>query len=248
MGTQPSEPVPEARISDLKSEINVLKQEAKKCRRELKEKKKKKKQKKKELKHAKKEAKKVAKNRFASEVISHLDLDEVSTQQPGSYALKTWKVKNTGTVSWSEDTIATFKRGYKDMVSADSMNVVVGSVAPGEVTYIRAMFAIPSEAGEYNVVFRLQAPDAGKFGAPMKTKVFVEKDVEVSEDESEEPEPSAPVQEFKEEPVPEPEEEPFIHQPGLESIVLMGFSPEQAKNVLIATEGNVEAALNLLLN
>merc|ERR1711879_927797 len=109
-----------------------IKKEAKKCAKELKEKKK-------ELKKAKKEAKKVGKTRFASEVVGHLDLDECSTQAAGTYVLKTWKVKNTGTVAWSEDTMATFKKGAKKMVTPDSMNVMVGAVAPGDVTYIRAM-------------------------------------------------------------------------------------------------------------
>merc|ERR1719203_635680 len=59
---------------------------------------------KKELKKAKKQQKKVAKQRFASEVVAHLDAEEVQTAQPGTMLLKTWKVKNTGTVAWSEET------------------------------------------------------------------------------------------------------------------------------------------------
>merc|ERR1719403_657434 len=246
-----SAPVPEEpaqKISGLKSEIKTLKEEAKKCRQELKEKKKEQKQKQKELKQVKKSVKKAAKKKFAAEVVAHLDLEAESTQAPGIYVLKTWKVKNTGSFSWGEDTIATFKKGYKEMVSADSHNVIVGSVAPGEVTYIRAMFAVPQEAGKYNVTFRLQSPEAGKFGAPLKTTIFVDGTEESEEDSIPYAEPSAPAVEEKQEEEVVEEEPEFVYQSQAEVLQSMGFSLEQVKPVLAATEGNTEQALNLLLN
>merc|ERR1712157_710313 len=124
---------------------------------------------------------------------------------------------------------------------------IVGSVAPGEVTYIRAMFAVPEEAGKYNVVFRLQSPEAGKFGAPMKTTVFVEA-TEVSEEEQPQVpvyEPSAPLFVEEEE---EEEEEEFEYQEQAEQLVSMGFGLDHIKPVLVATQGDTEQALNLLLN
>lgn len=230
---------PAAKISGLKSEIQTLREEAKKCRQELKEKKKEQKQKQKELKQVKKSVKK-SKKKFAAEVVGHLDLQDESTQAPGTYVLKTWKVKNTGTFSWSEETIAAFKKGHKEMVSADSHNVIVGSVAPGEVTYIRAMFAIPEQAGKYTVTFRLQSPEAGKFGAALKTTVFVEGTEEEEEDSI--PYASAPVVEEEE------QEEAFEYQNQAEVLQSMGFGLEQVKSVLVATQGSTEQALNLLLS
>merc|ERR1712007_370916 len=224
-------PVAAERISGLKSDIQSLKQEAKKCRQEV------------------KKAAKQAKKKYASTVVGHLDLEAESTQAPGTYVLKTWKVKNVGSLAWGEDTIATFKKGHREMVSADSLNVIVGSVAPGEVTYIRAMFAVPEEAGKYNVVFRLQSPEAGKFGAPMKTTVFVEA-TEVSEEEQPQVpvyEPSAPLFEEVEE-EEEEEEEEFEYQEQAEQLVSMGFGLDHIKPVLVATQGDTEQALNLLLN
>lgn len=244
---EPSAPAAEPEnVSNLKSDISAIKEEAKRCAKELKEKKK-------ELKKAKKEAKKDAKKRFASEVVAHLDLDECSTQAAGTYVLKTWKVKNTGTVAWSEDTMATFKKGAKKMVTPDSMNVMVGAVAPGDVTYIRAMFAVPEKAGKYKVVYRLHAPEAGKFGAPMKTFVVVEgaqkEEIVVPEPEPQPEEPKAVA-----EPVPEPEPvasapvaEAFQYQNQLSTLTSMGFNEEQAKSALVATEGNIESAFEILL-
>merc|ERR1711870_226275 len=233
---KPSAPEKEA---ELKSEIQALKKEARQCAKELKQKKKEEKMKIKELKKVKKEAKKVAKLRFASEVVAHLDLEEHSTQVAGSYVLKTWKVKNTGSVAWSEETICAFKKGAKDMVTPDSMNVMVGTVNPGDVAYIRAMFAVPQKPGKYKVVFRLQNPEAGKFGAPMKTFIVVEGIAEpapkpVAEPEPL-PEPSAPVEEVFE----------FAEQ--LTILENMGFETEQAKAVLTITGGDVNVALAHLL-
>merc|ERR1712048_42778 len=87
---------------ELKEKIKVLKKEAKLCRKELKMKKKEQKQVKKELKKAHKRNK----QRFASEVVAHLDTPEKHTALPGTSCLKTWKVKNVGTAVWSEETLA----------------------------------------------------------------------------------------------------------------------------------------------
>jgi len=230
------------RACELKSEIKAIKKEARQCAKELKQKKKEQKKMKKELKKVvNKGAKKAAKTRFSSEVVAHLDLEESSTQAAGTYLLKTWKVKNTGTVSWSAETIATFKSGVKEMVTPDSLNVMVGSVAPGEVTYIRAMLTVPEKAGKHKVVYRLQAPDAGKFGSPMKTFITVEgaPEPEPVIEEVSEPEPSAPVME---------EDEKFEHEEQLVLLQNMGFGAEQSRVVLISVGGNVEQAFEILLN
>lgn len=192
----------------------------------------------------KKEAKKVAKLRFASEVVAHLDLEEHSTQVAGSYVLKTWKVENTGSIAWSKDTICAFKKGAKNMVTPDSMNVMVGTVNPGDVAYIRAMFAVPQKPGKYKVVFRLQSPEAGKFGAPMKTFIVVEGIAE--------PAPEPVLFPVVAEPVPEPSapapvEEVFEFAVQLTTLENMGFDTEQAKAVLVITGGDVNVALGHLL-
>merc|ERR1711884_604980 len=155
----------------LKEKICALKQEAKKCRQELKMKKKEQKKAKKELKKAKEMVKKQKKQqqRFASEVVAHLDTEEEVTVAPGVMMLKTWKVKNTGTAEWSEETVAAFVKGREEVVTADSRVVHVGAVSPGEVAYIRAMFQAPEKPSKSKIVFRLNAPESGKFGAPMKS-------------------------------------------------------------------------------
>merc|ERR1719336_1830144 len=93
---------------EMKKKVKALKKEMKAIR---KEQKKLKKMEKKAEKQAKKEAKKMRKQ-LDCEVTGHLDMDETSEQIAGAMVLKTWKVKNTGTVAWPEDTIAVFHTGY----------------------------------------------------------------------------------------------------------------------------------------
>merc|ERR1719336_2729695 len=97
---------------EMKKKVKALKKEMKAIRKEQKKlNKKEKKALKKEQKKLKKEAKKMRKQ-LDCEVTGHLDMDETSEQIAGAMVLKTWKVKNTGTVAWPEDTIAVFHTGY----------------------------------------------------------------------------------------------------------------------------------------
>lgn len=140
-----------------KAQVKALKKEAKACR--------------KELKKAKKQQKKQRKA-LDGEVTGHLDLEEKSVQKPGSSALKTWKVKNTGSMAWPEDTIAIFHNGNRSLVQSGYEVVPVGSVQPGDVQYIRCMLAIPEVEGTYSIVYRLSGP-AGKFGGRLTTEIEV---------------------------------------------------------------------------
>merc|ERR1719361_894885 len=124
-----------AEKQEKKQEIRALKQEAKQCRKELK-------------------AMKKKSPKLAAKLVGHLDMDEVSEQVAGSCCLKTWKVKNTGTTTWPEDTFITFLKGHVKLV-ADGYHVVpiTETVNPGEVTYIHAMFNVPQvEQGSFSVV------------------------------------------------------------------------------------------------
>lgn len=236
--SQPKIPV----CKELKEKIQILKQEAKKCRKELKSKKKEQKKARKEL----KKAKKVAKQRFASEVVSHIDTEEIQTAEPGTMLLKTWKVKNVGTASWSEETIASFVKGRESVVASDCRLVQVGAVAPEEVVYIRTMFEVPIAPGKYKVIFRLNNPEAGRFGCPMKCFIIVE---EPNSDAVEDEKIAAEVEEVYEEPAEaeEPQPEPFRFQTALDQVVSMGFSEDDTKSILVAVEGNLERALEILM-
>merc|ERR1719499_1447433 len=136
-----------------KEQIRALKKEAHQCRKEL------------------KEMKKASK--LCAKVVGHLDMDERSEQVAGSCCLKTWKVKNTGSTVWPEDTFITFTKGHVKIV-ADGYHAipVTETVKPGEVTYIHAMFNVPNvEEGTFSVVYRLCDPNGKKFGGQLRTVI-----------------------------------------------------------------------------
>merc|ERR1712048_1311789 len=89
-------------VREAKAKVKALKKEMKVCR--------------KEMKKVKKQQKKSMK-KLDGEVTGHLDTEEKSTQKPGATVLKTWKVKNIGSTTWSEDTIAIFTAETKAWLS-----------------------------------------------------------------------------------------------------------------------------------
>merc|ERR1712190_483423 len=96
-------------VREAKAKVKALKKEMNVCRKEV-----------------KKEQKKSVK-KLDGEVTGHLDTEEKSTQKPGATVLKTWKVKNIGSTTWSEDTIAIFHSGNQSLVVPGYEVIQVGS-------------------------------------------------------------------------------------------------------------------------
>jgi len=243
-------------VREAKAKMKALKKEMKVCR--------------KEMKKVKKEQKKSVK-KLDGEVTGHLDTEENSTQKPGAMVLKTWKVKNVGSTTWSEDTIAIFHSGNQSLVVPGYEVIQVGSVEPNDVAYIRCMLSVPDVEGTYSLTYRLSGPK-GKFGGRLTTEIEVvaEKEVSVEEpkvaftsepgknipavidvaDEDKEPpkaveivepKPSAPVQ-------PEPVRQ-FQFQKQKEQLKMMGFEmdDETLESVLVACKGDIGQAIQLLM-
>merc|ERR1719348_1497333 len=137
------------------------------------------------MKKAKKETKKATKEthkKLDGEVTGHLDADEKSVQKAGATVLKTWKVKNTGTVAWSEDTIAIFHSGNQSLVVPGYEVIQVGSLEPNDVAYIRCMLSVPDVEGTFSLTYRLSGPK-GKFGGRLTTEIEAVADKETSMEE-----------------------------------------------------------------
>jgi len=155
-------------VREAKAKVKALKKEMNACR--------------KEMKHAKKAQKKTAKA-LDGEVTGHLDLEEKSVQKAGATVLKTWKVKNTGTVAWSEDTIAIFHSGNESLVVPGYEVIQVGALEPSDVAYIRCMLSVPEVEGTYSLNYRLSGPK-GKFGDRLSTQVEVVAEKEIKAEET----------------------------------------------------------------
>jgi len=143
-------------VREAKAKVKALKKEVKACKKEMKK-----------AKKAKKSLKK-----FDAEVVGHLDTDEKSVQKPGSSVVKTWKVKNTGTEAWGENTMAVFLCGNKSLVVPGFEFLQVEPTLPGHVAYIHCMLQAPDVPGTYSLCYRL-ANMSGKFGSKMMTEFEV---------------------------------------------------------------------------
>jgi len=267
-------PQPEATLSDFQQKKNVLlekKAELHEAKQALRQKKRELKREKKEMKAMKKAQQKAKKcSKPKALVVGHLDMEEKSVQAPGASALKTWKVKNIGNITWAEDTFMTFQKGHERLVQSGYEVVHVGALEPGCVAYVRAMLDIPTVAGEYLVQYRLSCPNNGFFGPKLRTVVVVEKEKEEVPQEnrstqssiqtavtfSEEPDvpaeidiPAVPEPEQKEEPKPEEPQEESRYAAELALLMSMGFTDkETVESVLVATGGNVQQSVELLMN
>merc|ERR550539_1289669 len=234
-------------IRSKKDQIRALKKEAKQCRKELK---------------AMKKA-----TKLCAKVVGHLDMDEESEQVAGSCCLKTWKVKNTGSTVWPEDTFITFLKGHVKLV-ADGYHAIpiTETVKPGEVTYIHAMLNVPNvDEGSFSVVYRLCDPNGKKFGPQLRTVIKVVPAPAEPEEEEEAVVSPPPLRAsvassldtavtYEDELLAEvdQEEDPavpaFQYASELASLQAMGFTQdeEMMKGMLIANKGSVQATVAML--
>lgn len=262
---QPEEPVEtikerKQKKKEMKQKVKALKKEAKAIRKEQK------KLEKRELKarkQAKKEAKKMRKQ-LDCEVTGHLDMEETSQQVAGAIVLKTWKVKNTGSVAWPENTIAVFHTGNESVICPGYEVIQVGAVDPNDVAYIRCMLSVPEVEGSYSLTYRLSDSVFGKFGGRLMTQIDVmEKPAQKEEEpvvaevgipqaiDLAEAEIEAEERVMKEPSAPAPKEpaKPFEFQTQKEQLKRMGFEmdDETLDSVLVACKGDIGQAISLLM-
>lgn len=261
-------------LAEQKFQLAEMRESMKKSKQELKSLKKENKKSAKKFKQIQEQSQKVKELSRATqqrcEEITHLDLAERTVLKPGVSQLKTWKVKNTGNTIWDENTEAVLCKGNKSLVVSGFEKVLVGSIEPNSVAYIRIMLDIPEDVGEYSITYRLKAPVTGKFGKPLRTVVTVEEEQEFvdsppasamnsaiadlnehSSDFNALPaliEDDKVIEDLAEE-IVEPVMAPpaFEYPEQLKAVMGMGFPEEMCKNVLIASKGDLEAAVNMLL-
>lgn len=255
-----------------KAEFKNKKAEVREQAKELGEKKKEMKILKKEMKKLKKECKKsLRKEKYAAQVVSHLDSDETSTQKPGTCVLHQWKVKNVGTKTWFGDVLATFAKGNRSILAEGFDTLQVGEVQPGHVCYLPAMFDVPSLPGTYTAVFRMTTAEGMRFGEPLRVVIEVEDQEPPKSEEAKEmptsPQPFSsvpgsnipksididdiPEKEstvFEEETVEAVPEEAFDYAVELQMLKDMGLEndEETMKSVLVAVQGDIAQAIEML--
>ena len=81
---------------------------------------------------------------------------------PNDTVVKTWRLMNAGSCTWTTAYQLLFDRGY-DFMGARTVNLAK-SVAPGETADISLRFPAPTMPGNYESVWNLQDPAGTIFG------------------------------------------------------------------------------------
>jgi hypothetical protein len=90
-----------------------------------------------------------------------------SLVDPNASFVKTWRLVNTGTCSWSSGYVLVFVSGDR-MSAPDTAPVTSGSVQPNGTVDVSVTLKAPPSAGTYQGYFKLRAPDGIVFGVGVK--------------------------------------------------------------------------------
>jgi hypothetical protein len=92
--------------------------------------------------------------------VADVTVPDGTSALPGAVFEKTWRIKNTGTTTWSPAYTLVWVEGDK-MGSPESV-AIPGNVRPGETIDISVKLTAPSKAGTYQTYFRLRN-ESGQF-------------------------------------------------------------------------------------
>lgn len=92
--------------------------------------------------------------------VNYPDNTEVAT---GTAFTKTWRIKNTGSCTWTADYVLLFDSGDQ-MNAPTSASFTSNSIAPGETVDISVALVAPTTPGTYQGQFKLRSPDNVAFG------------------------------------------------------------------------------------
>ena len=90
-----------------------------------------------------------------------------SLVDPNASFVKTWRLVNTGTCSWSSGYVLVFVSGDR-MSAPDTVPLTSGSVPPNGTVDVSVTLKAPPSAGTYQGYFKLRAPDGIVFGVGVK--------------------------------------------------------------------------------
>ena len=106
-----------------------------------------------------------------SEWVADVTVPDGTTMQPGEKFTKTWKVKNTGTCSWTTSYSIVYG-GYADKLSGKT-TALTADVAPGQESDISIDMVAPTKPGNYVSAWRLANAQNYPFGTFLTVVIVV---------------------------------------------------------------------------
>eukprot|EP00066_Takifugu_rubripes_P013988 XP_011603254.1 PREDICTED: next to BRCA1 gene 1 protein isoform X1 [Takifugu rubripes] len=102
------------------------------------------------------------------------NLPDGTRLEPGTKFIKYWKMRNSGTISWTSETKLTFMWGNLGLASEERREVPVPSLLPGQVGVVSVAFVAPGLEGTYTSHWRL-AHCGCQFGPRVWCSIVVER-------------------------------------------------------------------------
>jgi hypothetical protein len=98
-----------------------------------------------------------------AQMVSDVTVPDGTSMAAGSTFTKTWRLKNTGTCTWTNAYGLIFDHGER-MDAPATMPLTAVNIPPGATGDVSVNLKAPSAAGSYQADFRLRSPDGVVFG------------------------------------------------------------------------------------
>ena len=102
--------------------------------------------------------------------VADVSVQDGTEMSPGQAFEKTWRVKNTGTCTWTEVYKIAF--GYGENMNGQA-RALAWTVAPNEEIEVTVVFAAPLTAGNYQSYWRMVNPSGVNFGEWLYVDIVV---------------------------------------------------------------------------
>lgn len=99
--------------------------------------------------------------------VSDITIPDGTVIEPGENFIKTWRLKNSGTCTWTTDYDAVFQ--FEDQMDAPDAVPLPESVAPGETVDISIEMTAPTTAGEFTGYWKLRNDEGVEFDSGLST-------------------------------------------------------------------------------
>ncbi len=90
---------------------------------------------------------------------------------PGEVFTKTWRLRNSGSCTWTSGYALVFQSG-NSMGAPASVQITTGTVAPGQDVDVSVVLEAPADPGTYQGYFKLRNTDGTVFGIGSDSKPF----------------------------------------------------------------------------
>jgi hypothetical protein len=97
------------------------------------------------------------------EFVSDTNYPDNTNVLAGASFTKTWRLKNTGSCTWTTGYQVVFDKGDR-MSAPDAVAVTTGSIAPGNTVDVSVNLVAPTTPGTFRGNYLLRAPDGARFG------------------------------------------------------------------------------------